>query len=202
MKIHNLEQQSKEWFDCRKGHLTASHAQAIGNSGKGLDTYVLELMSEYYSSGEKEHYTNKHTERGNELEPIARDIYEIETGNKVDEVGFCEMSEFIGCSPDGLVEEDGGIEIKSIDDKGYFDLLINESIDSSYLWQIQMNLLVTERKWWDFVAYNPNFEKSIYIKRIYPNDEKIEKLKTGIEKAINLINKIKSSYENLRHPKP
>ena len=63
MKIHNnIEQGSDDWFAIRKGKLTASHAQAIGNIGKGLDTYINELMSEYYSSGEKEQFTNKHTE--------------------------------------------------------------------------------------------------------------------------------------------
>jgi hypothetical protein len=154
-------------------------------------------MSEYYSSGEKEQFTNKHTERGNELEPIARDIYEMDTGNKVEQVGFCEMNEFVGCSPDGLIRKDGGVEIKSIDDKGYFNLLIDKKIDSAYIWQIQMNLLITGRKWWDFVAYNPNYEKSIYIERILPDKEKFKKLETGFETAKNLINNLKEIYEKI-----
>ena len=65
MKIINCEQGTPEWFEERKGIMTASHAQAIGNAGKGLDTYIHELMAEYYSSGEKEQFSNKHTERGN-----------------------------------------------------------------------------------------------------------------------------------------
>lgn len=197
MRILNFEQQSKEWFDCRKGKITASHAQAIGNCGKGLETYINELMSEYYSSGEKERFSNKHTDRGNELEPIARDIYEMETGNKVDEVGFCELNEFVGCSPDGFVGKEGGIEIKSLDDKAYFELLIEQNINTSYLWQIQMNLLITDRKWWDFVAYNPNYKKSIYIKRILPDKEKFEELEKGFKIAIDKIKNLKEIYEKI-----
>ena len=80
MKIYkDINQGSPEWFEIRVGKVTASHAQAIGNNGKGLDTYLLEVVSEMFSSSEKEHYSNEHTERGNELEPIARSMYELYT---------------------------------------------------------------------------------------------------------------------------
>jgi len=197
MLNHNIEQGSPEWFEIRKGKLTASHAQAIGNCGKGLDTYIVEMMAEFYSSGEKEQFSNKHTERGEELEPIARDIYQLETGNDVVEVGFVEYNEFVGCSPDGLIGEDGGIEIKAIDDVGYFKYLLNgeSEIDTKYLWQVQMNLLITGRKWWDFVAYNPNYKKTMCIFRITPDKEKFEALKKGFKigeaKILEIKNKIK-----------
>lgn len=197
MQIYNnIEQGSEEWFEVRKGKLTASHAQAIGNCGKGLDTYIIEMMSEYYSSGEKEQFTSKHIDRGNELEPIARQVYSLEKGVEVEEVGFIEYSEYIGCSPDGLVGEDGGIEIKSIDDTGYFKYLLNgeNEIDTKYLWQVQMNLLITGRKWWDLVIYNPNYKKSMLVFRIEPDKEKFEALekgfKIGIEKILEIKKKI------------
>lgn len=201
MKINNCEQGSEEWFECRKGRLTGSHAQAIGNQGKGLDTYITELMAQYYSSGEKEQFTSKHTERGNELEPIARDIYSLETGNQVEQVGFCEYNDYVGVSPDGLVGDDGLIEIKSIDDTGYFKYLLNgeSEIDSKYIWQIQMQLLVTDRKWCDFVAYNPNFKKSMFIHRITPDLEKFEALKKGFEIGQTKILEIKNKIENEIH---
>jgi len=90
-----IEQGTEEWFSVRKGRMTASCARAIGNNGKGLETYILELVADYYSTGEKEQYTNEHIERGNELEPIARSVYELETGRKVDEVGFIAVGEMI-----------------------------------------------------------------------------------------------------------
>lgn len=199
MIIHNVIQGTPEWFAIRKGKMTASHAQAIGNIGKGLETYIFEMMSEFYSSGEKEQFTNKHTDRGIELEPLASAIYELETGNIVETVGFCEHDEFSGCSPDGLVGEDGGVEIKSIDDKGYFRLLLDgeKGIDTGYIWQIQMNLLITGRKWWDFVAYNPNYPKTMFIFRIVPDGKKQEQLILGLAKGREMIKEIREKANNL-----
>ncbi len=190
MKIHEIEQQSPEWFNVRKLKATASHATAIGNCGKGLDTYVLEIVAEYLSSADKEQFSNKHTDRGNELEPQARAIYELTTGKDVKQVGFIEHNDYVGCSPDGLIDDDGGLEIKCIDDVGYLKMLLGEEISSDYQWQIQMNLLITGRKWWDFVAYNPNFKQSIIIKRVVPDKDKQEKLSNGFILAENKIKEI------------
>jgi len=195
MKVHNCEQQSPEWFEIRKGKMTASHAQAIGNCGKGLGTYIIDLMSSYYSSGENDNYTNKHMERGNELEPIARDMYELETGNTVVEVGFVEIDEYTGYSPDGLVEKEGGNEYKSEDDKAHFEMILNgeKAINSKYIWQVQMCLFLSKRKWWDLSFYNPNFECSLITFRIYPDKEKFEKLKEGLKKGKEMIKEIHKS---------
>lgn len=200
MQIHNVEQGTDEWFAVRKGKMTASHAQAIGNNGKGLETYITELMAEYFSSGEKEQYSNKHTERGNELEPIARHIYELETGQTIEKVGFVEYNEFVGCSPDGLIREDGGWECKSIDDVKYFKHLMNgeSEIDSSYLWQIQMNLLITGRKYWILTVYNPNFKKSMCNYRIEPDKEKQDALLKGFEIGTKKILEIKQKINELK----
>lgn len=64
------------------------------------------MMSETFSSAEKEHYSNDHTDRGNELEPQARSLYELEKMVTVDQVTFIEYNEYIGCSPDGLIDEE------------------------------------------------------------------------------------------------
>ena len=197
MKIHKMDQRSDEWFDIRKGKLTASNAQAIGANGKGLETLVYQLLAEKYSNN-KEHYTNKDMERGIELEPLARDTYEIEQ-SKVKEVGFIELDEFVGCSPDGLVSKDGGIEIKCPNDAGFFKLLVNGrgAIESKYLWQVQMTLYITKRSWWDLVFYNPNFNQNILIFRITPVMFQSEKLMLGIETGKNLIKKLNKKYEKI-----
>lgn len=193
MIIHNHEQGTPEWFKAREGKMTASEATAIGNCGAGLKTYITKIMSELYSSGQTAHFVSKHTDRGTELEPQARNIYSLKTGNVVQKVGFIEYDEFVGASPDGLVGEDGGTEIKCLDDSGYFKHLINgeSEIDSGHIWQVQMNLLVTGRKWWDLIYYNPNYEKSTCIYRIYPDQEKFEKLNKGFEMGKELIKQIK-----------
>lgn len=188
MIIHNVTQCSPEWFALRAKRMTASHAQEIGNAGKGLETYITKLMAEYFSTADKEHYSNGHTERGNELEPIARDMYELTTGNAVEQVGFVEYDEFSGASPDGLTEE-GCIEIKCPDDVKYFKHLLDgpKAIDSSYIWQIQMQLLITNKKWCDYVAYNPNYKEPLFVHRVYPDYEVFTKLENGLEKGRRLI---------------
>lgn len=194
MKIYTeIIQQSPEWFNMRKGKMTASHATAIGNNGKGLETYILEMMAESFSSAEKEQYSNEHTNRWNELEPQARSLYELETMNTVDQVSFIEYNEFIGCSPDGLIWEDGWLEIKCPSDVKFFKMILDwteKSIDSDYIWQVQMSLLITKRKWWDLCFYNPNYEKSLIIFRILPDEEKFKKLEEWFSIGINKIKEI------------
>lgn len=197
MKIYkDIEQGTDEWFEIRKGKMTASNAQAIGNNGKGLDSYIIELMSEYYSSEKKEQYTNDHIERGKELESIARNVYELENNVEVEQIGFIEYDKYIGCSPDGLVNHDGGIEIKCINDVAYFKLLLNreKEIDTKYIWQVQMCLLVTGRKWWDLCFYNPNYKESMVIFRIEPDKEKHDALKKGFEIGKNKIIEIQEIF--------
>lgn len=199
MKTHNFEQGSPEWLAIRKGKMTASHAQEIGNNGKGLDTYVLKVMSEFFSSAESEVFTNSDMNRGTELEEQARSMYELETGADVEEVGFIEYDEHVGCSPDGLVGKDGGIEIKCHNDLSHFKMLLNgqDEIDTKYLWQIQMNLLITERKWWDYVAYNPNFSTPLIVIRIKPDPEMFISLQNGFITGKKKMEEIRSKISKL-----
>lgn len=188
-KTHNLEQGTQEWYEVRKAKLTASRAQAIGNNGKGLETYVFELMADYYSQAEKEQFTSKDTERGNELEEYAREMYELEQGVSVEQVGFIESDKHVGCSPDGLVGKDGLLEIKCLNDVKHYKLLVKgeKEIDSQYLWQVQMQLLITGRKWCDLMFYNPNFKESTKIFRIEPDKTKQAKLEVGILAGVEMI---------------
>lgn len=197
MKIHQVEQGSPEWHELRKGRMTASHADAIGANGKGLKTYITTLMAKYYSSADPDNYTNAHMDRGNQLEPQARAMYELDRGVDVEQVGFVEIDEHIGCSPDGLIGDDGGLEIKCHDDKRHFELIITDKIESKYLWQIQMNLMLTGRKWWDYVAYNPNFERSLVIHRIKPDKKMFAALEKGFEKGKELIKELKETYAKI-----
>ena len=198
MKIHKVEQRSDEWFALRKGRMTASNAQCISANGKGLESYIIGMLAEKYSNN-TERYSNGDMERGVELEEQARMTYEIER-EKVEEVGFIELDEFTGCSPDGLIGEDGGIEIKCPNDVNFFKLLVDgrKAIDAKYLWQVQMCMLVSERKWWDLTFYNPNFDKNMLVFRIEPDYASREKLIMGIEKGKKIINELEQKYGNSR----
>ena len=191
-----MEQRSSEWFAIRKGKMTASKAYVIATGGVGLETYILELMAEYYSNAEQEQLTNKDIERGIELEPQARTAFEFKTGLTVQEIGFVEYNEYIGCSPDGLIGSDGLVEFKAPNDKNYLKLLMNEKIKPEYIAQMQMQMYVTKRDYCYFCSYNPNFEKSLWIKKIDKDLTFFEKLEKGFEKGITLIKQVKEKVEN------
>lgn len=197
MKIYNFEQRTDEWYAIRKGKMTASNAETIIANGKGLETYIYNLMAEYYSSAEKESYINADMQRGIDLEPEARLEFEFYTNLDVQEVGFIEYNDFIGVSPDGLIGDDGLIEIKCPNDSIYFKLLLNDNIKPEYIAQMQMQMYVTDRQYCYFVSYNPNFEKSLYIKKINRDEEMIDKLKKGLERGTQLIKEIKENFRKV-----
>ena len=197
MKIYNFEQRTEDWYNIRKGKITASNADTIIANGKGLETYIYNLMAEYYSSAEKENYINADMQRGIDLEPEARLEFEFYTDLDVQEIGFIEYNEFIGVSPDGLIGDDGLIEIKCPNDSVYFKLLLSDNIKPEYIAQMQMQLYVTDRQYCYFVSYNPNFEKSLYIKKITRDEEMIEKLKKGLDKGTELIKEIKKNFRKV-----
>ena len=196
MKIYNFSQRSPEWYNIRKLKGTASKATEIITRGKGLDTLAKTLLYQYFSNNIEESYSNEHTERGNELESVAKSVYELENSIYVKDVGFIEYNEYIGCSPDGLIGENGLLEIKCPSDRVYFDYLLGETIDNKYMNQIQMQLLITGREWCDLFFYNPNFKINSITHRIFPCKKYFENLIDGFERLEELIKKYKSEYES------
>lgn len=192
-----MSQRSEEWRKIRAGRMTASNAATIATNGKGLESYAYEILAEKYSNNSEESFTSFDMKRGIELEEQARMTYELEH-EEVQQVGFVELDEFTGCSPDGLVGEDGGIEIKCPNDVNFFRLMVNgeSEIDKKYLWQVQMSLLITGRKWWDLVFYNINFEKSLLVFRIYPETIAQSKLESGILVMKELMRKIEAQLKS------
>lgn len=182
---HNMEQKSPEWFEAKKGLLSASKANCIRSNGSGLKTYGKMLALEELGYSSNNVYTPD-MQRGDLLEPIARKAYEFETGDNVIEVGGITNSKYPGVwiSPDGLISDCGGCESKARNDEKHFDLWTGGESEIPYD-QIQMSLLISERKWWDFISYNPNFkEKSLFIKTIYPDPKTFIKLISGFKKGL------------------
>lgn len=196
MQIINCEQGTAEWFEARDFTMTASNAATIAVGGKGLETYIKKLAQEHYSSGERSNYENDDIKRGHELEPLSRQMYEFENNTKIEQVGFIK-NRYIGCSPDGLIEEDGGWENKAPSDKTYFEYLLDETKepDPDYVAQCQMSLYITKRKYWILEYYNPNYKVSKKTWKILPDLEFHKKLELGIEKGIKLIEEIKSKLD-------
>ncbi len=194
MKIHKVDQQSDEWFEIKLGKFSASDAQAISAKGAGLQTLVYKKVAEIISGVREETYTNPHMDRGNEQEELARASYELQTGTNVDVVGFCELNEYAGASPDGLVGEDGAAEFKCPTNSNYVKTLHTQKIDTPYEWQMQFQMYVTDRQWVDYVVFNENFEDLIVI-RVERDESKIEKIRAGIESGVSEIKDILSKIQ-------
>lgn len=192
----NIIQQTPEWFEIKKGKMSASHATAIGNCGKGLETYCRNIVMDMCRK-ERQSYTNKDMDRGNELEQTARITYEFEFNCIVKQVGFIQYSDFVGYSPDGLVSDDGLIELKARNDEIHFGLLLGDSVDSSTIWQMNMGMLISGRKWCDFGSYNPNYNQSLFVKRFYPDQSKFDALLKGFEIGEKLIKELLEN-ENIK----
>jgi len=193
--IHYIDQNTPEWQSLRLGKLTASDSQAIATAGKGLETLVHKKVAERLTGKAVNRYINANIERGHELEMMARNAYELETGNIVEQVGFCELDEYCGASPDGFVGSDGLVEIKCKSDHVFAQELLVDRIMSSHVWQMQMQMFVTDRKWCDYAVFNPNFPESLIIKRVNRDETAIKKIKSGVEKGITMIKYALKKYE-------
>jgi len=190
MIILTDEQGSPEWLASRLGRPSASmFSNLITTSGKPSSSakkYIAEMVAERLTGRSKPFYTNDHMERGNFLEPEAREAYEFITDLEVVETGFIlHDSEEFGCSPDGLVANDGGLEIKCPSDEVHAGYLIDGKVPTKYYQQVQGCMWVTGRDWWDFMSYHP--EMPHLLVRMERNEEFIEAMATEVNKAVEII---------------
>lgn len=178
MKIINCEQGSEEWQAVRLGRVTGSLFSQVLNKKTGRKTYMYKLAAERMTGILEEGYRNKFMDMGTENEPVARTFYELANATPVETVGFIELDEDIGVSPDGLVGDDGLIEIKCPLASTHIKNIMLGRVPAEYIPQIQGGLWVTGRKWCDFVSFNPNIKGPKYhCIRVERDEEYIENLK-------------------------
>lgn len=200
LQVFNVEQGTAEWLALRAGVPTASEFATILAQGKGgapsliRKKYLYKLAAESYrgSLSPFESYSNVHMQRGKDFEDEARGMYEITKNVLVEQVGFL-MRDGVGCSPDGLVGEDGGIEIKTKSDHLMVEILLANEMPSEYKGQTQGFLYMTGRKWIDFVAYAPGLP--LFIQRQFPDPEYQERLAYEIPVFVQELQKIKAAIE-------
>ncbi len=154
--IHDVEQQTDEWFQCRLARITASHMSEVQSSDTGRRSYMLRLLEEKFTGIPTRHdFKNKWMEYGNEHEGQARAYYELREAVDVKQVGFMEISPDIGLSPDGLVGRHGGLEIKCRSLGVQLDTLKAGKMPPGERHQVHFSLWATGRKWWDYVSFCP-----------------------------------------------
>jgi hypothetical protein len=191
---YNVEQNSDEWYQLRLGRYTSSNFGKIcANMGKafGLPAikYARKKALEQVTNelDETDNFSNKYMERGHELEPIAIELYELQTFNEVTNGGFY-CNDLYGDSPDGLVGSDGCIEVKSVIPSTHWERIEKGGIDTAYKWQIQGHLLLSGRDWCDFISYCPEFRpRPLYICRVERDEKMLEQLAERLEEFHALV---------------
>jgi len=187
-----MEQRTEEWFAQRIGKVTASRVadvMATIKSGEAATrkNYRMQLVCERLTNKKEESFTNSHIERGIELEPVARSMYEINNNFFVKEVGFIEHATIpmSGCSPDGLIGDDGLIEIKCPTVANHIESITGlpvGTVPSKYIPQIQWQMACTGRDWCDYVSFNNELPDNLqlFVKRVYRDDEYIANMEKEV----------------------
>lgn len=189
-----IEQGSPEWFAMRAGKVTASKVSDVMSAitTAGYKNYLADLVVERLTGNKTESFTNAAMQWGVDQEPIARAEYEVKTGNFVDQIAFVDHPTIVnfGCSPDGLVGDDGLIEIKCPNTATHIDYVMQDKVPTKYIPQIQCQLAVTGRKWCDFVSFDPRLPDGlqILIVRLERDNEYIEKLEARVVKFLDEVN--------------
>lgn len=184
-----LVQGSDAWRQARLGKATASRiadiiAKTRSGWGASRKNYLAELVAERLTGTPADSYSNAAMRWGIETEPHARAAYEFFTDAPVQEVGFIDHPsiDMSGASPDGLVGEDGLVEIKCPATATHIDTLLNGTIPNKYIVQILWQMTCTGRAWCDWISFDPRMPEDmrLFVKRILRDDDLIAELETEV----------------------
>jgi putative phage-type endonuclease len=203
MRLLNVEQGSFEWRRARRGVPTASRAadvvarlkplkgEEVGRPAQVRKDYALQLAFERVTLMEWPVYVNAAMQRGTDLEPLARDEYEARSGTMVEQVGIALHDELdVGASPDGLVGDEGLIEIKCPYEMGRVARVWATGDVSDYEAQVQWQLWVLQRSWCDVVVYDPRLEDvamHLFVKRIHADPETFALFEREVPEFLNEV---------------
>lgn len=188
-----IEQGSPEWFEQRRGKVTASRISDIVAKTKtgysaSRKNYMVQLICERLTGKVEETFQSEAMKRGSELEAKARAVYIIETGNFVEEVPMIPHPtiENSGASPDGLVDSDGLIEIKCPNTVTHLDFCRSRRPKKKYLLQMQWQMACTGRQWCDFVSYDDRLPEHLAFRtvRIMRDSKLIAEIETEVIKFL------------------
>lgn len=185
LQIFTCPQGSEDWYACRLGIPTASMFATVMASGKGggesltRKTYLMKLAGEKLTGEPMENYSNGYMERGKDQEDEARQRYAFEQEVAPQIVGFLRRGD-MGCSPDSLIGDRGGLEIKTKAAHLHIEALLRDDIPPEHRAQLQGFLLVTERDWIDLGIYCRKLP--LVTRRVVPDREYIANLKGEIDR--------------------
>lgn len=193
-EIHEAEQGTQEWLDLRKGRITGTRLKQV--MGKDSSKLIYEMIAEKYKK--EESYQSDAMSIGVLHEPWAIDQYEVETGQKVTEVGFITKGENIGLSPDGMVGKKKAIEVKSPSLAKHIEYIVNDKLPAEYKWQVvHYFVVIDDLKELDFISYNPDFPlKELHIVNV-TREALTDEIKNAQEKLEKFIEKYNQTIINL-----
>lgn len=193
--VLHAKQGSPEWFMLKLGVISASNASKVvaAKTTATRQTYMAELIAQI-CTGDQEEINSKYLDWGNQYEAAARSSYEFQEDVLVTQVPFVfkDASCREGCSPDGLVSNTKGVEIKCpYNPVHYIQFLTEDKIKSEYDWQCQYTLRVMEADEWDFVQYHPNMKKSpLKVLTMPRNEEKQKTFDDAVPQFIHEMDKM------------
>ena len=195
MNSTEIKQGTPEWLQARLGCLTASRANdaCAAETTAAYQNYLWQLVAERETGNVEDSFVSADMERGTEMEPIARAAYEAHTGDFVTQTGFWlhpEIKHF-GASPDGLVGDEGLIEIKCPRTSTHLRYRSEGKVPTKYKRQMICQLLCTGRKWVDFVSFDNRVRESkqLFIVRYEPKQKEIDELLESIHKFLQDVEK-------------
>ena len=184
-----MEQRTTEWHTARLGKVTASKvSDVVARTKSGYAAtranYMAQLVVERMTNQVAESYSNAAMEWGIENEEFARAAYEAKTGNMVDQVGAIDHPRIAmsAASPDGLVGDDGCLEIKCPNTATHIETLLGDEPAKKYYDQMQWQMVCANRSWCDFVSFDPRMPAhlQLFVKRIERNDIYIAELESEV----------------------
>lgn len=199
--ITGIDQGTEEWLALRFGWVTASKFKDVMAKGKykSRTAYLYKLAAEAITGEREESFSNSYMEWGTENEPAARAMYELESGNEVDEVSFIKLNdvEKIGCSPDGLIGDDGMVEFKCPKTTTQIETFLSGKMPSGHKAQVQGQLWVANRQWCDFVSFDPRVDGAAgyFTVRIERDEDYIKELAIA---CFKFSDDLKTMIETLR----
>ncbi|MEK1908212.1 MAG: lambda exonuclease family protein [Pseudomonas sp.] len=203
--MDDIVQGSEEWKQLRLGKVTASRvADVIAKTQKGYSAsranYAAQLICERLTGVPAEGFTNDAMRWGTDTEPQARSAYEFYKDVDVRQVSFVPHPSIAdaGCSPDGLVGDDGLVEIKCPNTATHIETLVGKAVPQKYITQIQFQLACTGREWCDFVSFDPRMPEAMqfFCVRVHRVPEIIEGLE---QEVITFLNEVRAKIATLRN---
>jgi len=198
IEVFDIEQGGDEWLAARLGLPTASKFATVMAKGEGKtrSEYMRKLAGEILTGEPAESYTNAHMERGKVMEDEARDLYAFVTNADIQRVGFIKNGNR-GASPDSLVGNDGGLEIKTALPHIQIERLIRNDMPPEHKAQVQGNIWIAGREFWDFCSYWPRLP--LLNVRVYRDDDYIKNMAGEIDRFNDelaaLVNRIRCYQE-------